>query len=79
VVSRQRDTIARPRIDLDYAMLKFVFDVQDESGKIGIVLEIVDDYPCDLRFQCLQDAEEIHSIEMFGDEAGLRPDRWETN
>jgi hypothetical protein len=39
LVGCQRDTIARPRVELDYLMLKFLFDLQDESRKIGVVLE----------------------------------------
>jgi hypothetical protein len=71
-VSCQRDTIARPRVDLDYLMLKFVFDVEDESRKIGVVLEIVDDPPFDSRSQCLQDVGQ----QIVGERSLLRSARY---
>jgi len=36
--------------------LGFVLRTEDKSGKIGAPLEIIDDYPFDLRFKRLQDA-----------------------
>src|SRR6267143_4425988 len=57
--SRHRDTIARPRIDLDdLLLLQFALCTEDKSRKIGAVLEIVDDYPFDLRFEGSQDIRE---------------------
>src|SRR4030088_3565921 len=48
--SRHRDTIAGPRIDLDDLLLfQFVLCAEDKSRKICSALEIVDDYPFDLR------------------------------
>src|SRR5260221_3106470 len=44
LLSRHRDTIARPRIDLDdLLLLRFVLRTEDKSRKIGAALEIVDD------------------------------------
>ena len=49
LLSRHRDTIAGPRIDLDdLLLLRFVLRTEDKSRKIGAALEIVDDYPFDL-------------------------------
>ncbi len=54
--SRHRDTIAGPRIDLDdLLLLRFVLRAEDKSRKIGAALEIVDDYPFDLRSERSQD------------------------
>src|ERR1700730_1977190 len=54
--SRHRDTIAGPRIDLDdLLLLRFVLRAADKSRKIGTALEIVDDYPFDLRSERAQD------------------------
>ena len=49
LLSRHRDTIAGPRIDLDDLLLfQFVLCPEDKSRKIGAALEIVDDYaPCE--------------------------------
>jgi hypothetical protein len=59
LLSRHRDTIAGPRINLDDLLLfQFVLCTEDKSRKIGTVLEIVDDYPFDLRFEGSQDARE---------------------
>src|SRR5260221_3848698 len=56
LLSRHRDTIARPRIDLDdLLLLRFVLRTEDKSRKIGAALEIVDDYPFDLCSQRSQD------------------------
>ncbi len=50
------DTIAGPRIDLDdLLLLRFVLRAEDKSRKIGAALEIVDDYPFDLRSERSQD------------------------
>jgi hypothetical protein len=59
LLSRHRDTIAGPRINLDDLLLfQFVLRTEDKSPKIGAVLEIVDDYPFDLRFEGSQDVRE---------------------
>src|SRR5258706_12917790 len=59
LLSRHRDTIAGPRINLDDLLLfQFVLRTEDKSRKIGAVLEIVDDYPFDLRFEGSQDIRE---------------------
>jgi hypothetical protein len=43
-------TIAGSRIDLnDLLLLRFVLRAQDKFRKIGAVLQVVDDYPIDLR------------------------------
>src|SRR5271165_1652201 len=56
LLSRHRNTIARPRIDLDDLLLfEFVLCTEDKSRKIGAALEIVDDYPFDLRSERAQD------------------------
>ena len=56
LLSRNCDTIARPRIDLDdLLLLRFVLRAQDNSRKIGAVLQVVDDYPIDLRSERSQD------------------------
>src|SRR5208283_4692059 len=56
LLSRHRDTIAGPRIDLDDLFLfQFVLCTEDQSRKIGAALEIVDDYPFDLRSERAQD------------------------
>jgi hypothetical protein len=48
--SRHGDTIAGPRIDLDdLLLLRFVLRAEDKSRKIGAVLQVVDDYPINLR------------------------------
>ena len=50
LLSRHGDTIAGPRIDLDDLLLmRFVLRAEDKSRKIGAVLQVVDDYPMDLR------------------------------
>jgi hypothetical protein len=50
LLSRHGDTIAGPRIDLDdLLLLHFVLRAQDKSRKIGAILQLVDDYPIDLR------------------------------
>ena len=50
LLSRHGDTIAGPRIDLDdLLLLRFVLRAEDKSRKIGAVLQLVDDYPIDLR------------------------------
>ena len=50
LLSRHGDTIAGPRIDLDdLLLLRFVLRAEDKSRKIGAVLQVVDDYPIDLR------------------------------
>src|SRR6202047_2613050 len=57
--SLHRDTIAGPRIDLDdLLLLRFVLRTEDKSRKIGAALEIVDDYPFDLRSEGSQDVRE---------------------
>src|SRR5258708_15825960 len=44
------------RIDLDdLLLLRFVLRAEDKSRKIGAALEIVDDYPFDLRSERSQD------------------------
>ena len=59
LLSRHRDTIARPRIDLDdLLLLRFVLRTEDKSRKIGAALEIVDDYPFDLCSEGSQDVRE---------------------
>jgi hypothetical protein len=59
LLSRHRDTIARPRINLDDLLLfQFVLCAEDKSRKIGAALEIVDDYPFDLRSEGSQDVRE---------------------
>src|SRR5258708_39141124 len=59
LLSRHRDTIARPRIDLDDLLLfQLVLCAEDKSRKIGSALEIVDDYPFDLRSEGSQDVRE---------------------
>src|SRR6267154_5604121 len=56
LLSRHRDTIAGPRIDLDdLPLLRFALRTEDKSRKIGAALEIVDDYPFDLCSQRSQD------------------------
>ena len=56
LLSRHRDTIAGPRIDLDDLLLvQFVLCTEDKSRKIYAALEIVDDYPFDLRSERSQD------------------------
>src|SRR5258708_682784 len=56
LLSRHRDTIARPRIDLDdLLLLQFALCTEDKSRKIGAALEIVNDYPFDLCSQRSQD------------------------
>jgi hypothetical protein len=50
LLSRHGNTIAGSGIDLDdLLLLRFVLRVQDKSRKIGAVLQVVDDYPIDLR------------------------------
>jgi hypothetical protein len=50
LLSRHGDTIVGPRIDPDdLLLLRFVLRTQDKSRKIGAVLQVVDDYPIDLR------------------------------
>ena len=50
LLSRHRDTIAGPRIDLDdLLLLRFVLRAQDKPRKIGAALQVVDDYPVNLR------------------------------
>src|SRR5258708_38821186 len=59
LLSRHRDTIAGPRINLDDLLLfQFVLRTEDKSRKMGAVLQIVDDYPFDLRFEGSQDIRE---------------------
>src|SRR5260370_29120933 len=59
LLSRHRDPIARPRIDLDDLLLfQLVLCAEDKSRKIGSALEIVDDYPFDLRSEGSQDVRE---------------------
>src|SRR5258708_16899575 len=49
LLSRHRDTIAGPRIDLDDLLLvQFVLCTEDKSRKIDAALDIVADYPFDL-------------------------------
>src|SRR6266581_5255856 len=56
LLSRHCDTIAGARINLDDLLLfQFVLRIEDKSRKIGAVLEIVDDYPFDLRSEGSQD------------------------
>jgi hypothetical protein len=38
-----------------FLLLRFVFSTEDKCPKIA-ALEIIDDYPFDLRFECSQDA-----------------------
>src|ERR1700760_4739039 len=48
--SRHGDTIAGPRIDLDYLLLlQFVLRTEDKPCIVRAELEIVDDYAFDLR------------------------------
>ena len=43
-------SVSEPSIDLDdLLLLRFALRAQDKSRKIGAVLQIVDDYPIDLR------------------------------
>jgi len=54
--SRQGDTIAGPRIDLDdLLLLQFVLRTEDKPCIVNAALEIVDDHPFDLRSQRSQD------------------------
>jgi hypothetical protein len=59
LLCRHRNTIAGPRIDLDHlSLFQLVLRTKDKSRKIGAALEIIDDYPFDLRFESSQDARE---------------------
>ena len=50
LLSRHCDTIAGPRIDLDdLLLLRCVLRAEDKSRKIGAVLQVVDNYPVNLR------------------------------
>jgi hypothetical protein len=56
IPSRHRDTIAGPRVDLDdLLLLQFVLHTEDKPCIVRAELEIVDDYPFDLRFERSQD------------------------
>ena len=54
--SRHRDTIAGPRVDLDdFLLFQLVLHTQDKPCIVRAELEIVDDYPFDLRSERSQD------------------------
>src|SRR6266581_9018902 len=56
LLSRHRDTIAGPRINLDDLLrLQFALCAEDKSRKIGAALKIVNDYSFDLCSQRSQD------------------------
>src|SRR5258708_9092189 len=64
LLSRHRDTIARPRIVLDdLLLLQFVLSTEDKSRKIDGPLEILDDYPLDPGSQRPQDGRQHISAE----------------
>jgi hypothetical protein len=59
LLSRHRDTITGPRINLDDLLLfQFVLCTEDKSRKIGVSLEIVDDYFFDFCVEGSQDVRE---------------------